>query len=117
MLKPRSWTNVTVEVALRYKRASRVAIEALAGLFLRYLRELGAPDAFRLVATALLVSGAAWPYSTEPLASATLRDVRCPPVRLEPVCGSTPRRSCRRSRTACRRPRGTRCHSRCPRAC
>ncbi|XVU27797.1 hypothetical protein ACQPZJ_12370 [Actinoplanes sp. CA-054009] len=60
--------NITVEVALQYKRASRESIESLAGLFLRYLPELGPQDAFRLVATVLLVAGAAWPYSNPPAA-------------------------------------------------
>ncbi|MBM2619830.1 TetR family transcriptional regulator [Actinoplanes sp. LDG1-06] len=60
--------NVTVEVAIKYKRASRETIESMAALFLRYLPELGTQDAFRLVATTLLLASAAWPYSNPPQA-------------------------------------------------
>ncbi|MEV7225443.1 TetR/AcrR family transcriptional regulator [Polymorphospora sp. NPDC051019] len=60
--------NVSAEVALRHKRASRRTVEAQARLALRYLPEFGTQDAIRLVATTTLVAGAAWPYSQPPQA-------------------------------------------------
>ncbi|WP_155350117.1 TetR/AcrR family transcriptional regulator [Acrocarpospora pleiomorpha] len=58
--------NVSTEVALRHKRATRLAIETQARLVLRYVPELGAQDATRLVAVTTLITAAAWPYSQPP---------------------------------------------------
>ncbi|GAA1589783.1 TetR/AcrR family transcriptional regulator [Actinoplanes couchii] len=58
--------NVSADVALAYKRASRKSIEAQARIILRYVPELGAQDATRVVAMTTLIAGAAWPYSQPP---------------------------------------------------
>ncbi|MDR6324380.1 TetR/AcrR family transcriptional regulator [Actinoplanes couchii] len=55
--------NVSTEVALHYKRASRRTVERQARWVLRYLPELGDQDATRLVAMTTLITAAAWPWS------------------------------------------------------
>jgi AcrR family transcriptional regulator len=58
--------NVSTEVALRHKLATRGTYEKLAGLVLRCLPELGMNDAMQLAAIATLITAAAWPYSQPP---------------------------------------------------
>ncbi|GAA0451411.1 TetR family transcriptional regulator [Actinoplanes capillaceus] len=58
--------NVSADVALRHKRATRDTYETQARLILRCLPELGSHDATQLAATATLITAAAWPYSRPP---------------------------------------------------
>ncbi len=60
--------NVSPQVAAQYKRASVVGISALGGLMLRYVTELGEPDAVRLAGAAVMMTGALWPH-TQPSAA------------------------------------------------
>lgn len=53
--------NVSTDVALRHKRETKRAIEEQARLIRRYLPELGAHDATRLVAMIALLAASAWP--------------------------------------------------------
>lgn len=55
--------NVSAEVVIEHKVATRSAYEQQARLILRCLPELGAQDAVRLAATATLLTAAIWPYS------------------------------------------------------
>ncbi|WP_433366556.1 TetR family transcriptional regulator [Actinoplanes sp. CA-142083] len=55
--------NVSTEVAIQHKLATRRAYEEQTRLFLRCLPELGVQDAAHLAATATLITAAAWPYS------------------------------------------------------
>jgi AcrR family transcriptional regulator len=55
--------NVSPQVAAQYKRASMAGIDALGRLVLRYLPELGAPDAGRLAGAAVLMTAALWPHA------------------------------------------------------
>ena len=45
-----------------------VGISALGGLMLRYVTELGEPDAVRLAGAAVMMTGALWPH-TQPSAA------------------------------------------------
>ncbi|MFC7480159.1 TetR/AcrR family transcriptional regulator [Luedemannella flava] len=58
--------NVSAEVALRHKRATRATYETQSQLILRCLPELGSHDATQLAATATLITAAAWPCSRPP---------------------------------------------------
>jgi AcrR family transcriptional regulator len=55
--------NVSPQVAAQYKRASMAGIDALGRLVLRYLPELGEPDAGRLAGAAVLMTAALWPHA------------------------------------------------------
>ncbi|XVV17019.1 TetR family transcriptional regulator [Actinoplanes sp. CA-131856] len=58
--------NVSAEVAIEHKLATRRGYERQARLIRRCLPELGEQDAVRLAATATLLTAAAWPYSQPP---------------------------------------------------
>ncbi|WP_433051427.1 TetR family transcriptional regulator [Dactylosporangium sp. CS-033363] len=58
--------NVSAEVALEHKRATARIYATQADLILRALPELGTADAYRLAATATLITAAAWPYAQPP---------------------------------------------------
>jgi AcrR family transcriptional regulator len=55
--------NVSTQVAIKYKRSSMRTLELLTELVLDHLPELGAQDAERFVAAAVLVTGALWPHA------------------------------------------------------
>lgn len=58
--------NVSTEVAIQHKLATRRSYERQARLFVRCLPELSLADAGHLAATATLITAAAWPYSQPP---------------------------------------------------
>jgi hypothetical protein len=60
--------NVSPQVAAQYKRASIAGINALGGLLLRSVPELGEPDAFRLAGATVMTTAALWPH-TQPSAA------------------------------------------------
>ncbi|MET7402750.1 TetR family transcriptional regulator [Dactylosporangium sp. NPDC005572] len=60
--------NVSTEVALHYKRATRRTFETLGALVQRCVPELSLQDAARLGAVTTLIAAAAWPYSQPPAA-------------------------------------------------
>jgi AcrR family transcriptional regulator len=60
--------NVSPQVAAQYKRASIEGISALGRLVLRYVPELGEPDAFRLAGATVMATAALWPH-TQPSAA------------------------------------------------
>ena len=55
--------NVSPQVAARYKRASVAGIDALGGLVLRGVPELGQPDAVRLAGATVMTASALWPHT------------------------------------------------------
>ena len=60
--------NVSPQVAAQYKRASIAGISALGALLLRFVPELGEPDAFRLAGATVMTTAALWPH-TQPSAA------------------------------------------------
>ena len=60
--------NVSPQVAAQYKRASIADISALGALLLRFVPELGEPDAFRLAGATVMTTAAVWPH-TQPSAA------------------------------------------------
>jgi AcrR family transcriptional regulator len=58
--------NISVETAIRHKRAAREYFEALVRLTVRHLPELGDEGATALVRTVVLMVGSAWPSSRPP---------------------------------------------------
>ena len=60
--------NVSPAVAAQYKRASMAGIEALGGLMLRCVPELGVLDAGKLAGVTIMTTGALWPH-TQPSAA------------------------------------------------
>ena len=58
--------NISTELAVRYKRDTRTALEAQVRLIRRCLPELGVQDAARLVAVTVLIASAAWPHANPP---------------------------------------------------
>ena len=56
------------QVAAQYKRASIAGISALGALLLRFVPELGEPDAFRLAGATVMTTAAVWPH-TQPSAA------------------------------------------------
>jgi AcrR family transcriptional regulator len=55
--------NVSPQVAAEYKRAAVASVTALGRLVLTCVGELGARDAGRLAAAAVMVTGAVWPHA------------------------------------------------------
>ena len=55
--------NISVEVAVRFKRAARADTEALARLVRTAVSELSEPSAQRFAASTVLVAGSVWAYS------------------------------------------------------
>ncbi|MEU1201519.1 TetR family transcriptional regulator [Streptomyces sp. NPDC005813] len=55
--------NISTEVGIRHKRAARQSMQALTGLALRQLPELGTAGAASLIETTLLTAMAAWQCS------------------------------------------------------
>jgi AcrR family transcriptional regulator len=60
--------NVSPQVAARSKRASMAGIDALSGLMLRSVTELGGQDAMKLAGVTIMTTGALWPH-TQPSAA------------------------------------------------
>lgn len=52
--------NVSVDIAVRYKRATLANIAALSALVHRYLPELGEDDSFKISGMAVVLVGALW---------------------------------------------------------
>ncbi|WP_435226178.1 TetR/AcrR family transcriptional regulator [Streptomyces sp. Tue6028] len=77
--------NVSAAVAVEHKNATLQAFQNLAGLFLRYLPELGTQDAFRLVGLTTLAISAAWPHGRPPeaLLAAYAADPALAPMRAD----------------------------------
>src|SRR6516225_3947547 len=60
--------NVSPQVAAQYKRAAMAGIDALGGLMLRCVPELGGQDAVKLAGATIMTTGALWPH-TQPSAA------------------------------------------------
>ncbi|MEU6392219.1 hypothetical protein [Streptomyces sp. NPDC046939] len=77
--------NVSAKAAIEHKIATLRAFQGLAGLFLRYLPELGTQDAFRLVGLTTLAISAAWPHGRPPetLLAAYASDPALAPMRAD----------------------------------
>jgi hypothetical protein len=60
--------NVSPQVAAQYKRAAMAGIDALGGLMLRCVPELGEQDAVKLAGATIMTTGALWPH-TQPSAA------------------------------------------------
>ena len=60
--------NVSPQVAAQYKRATMAGIDALGGLMLRCVPELGEQDAVKLAGVTVMTAGALWPH-TQPSAA------------------------------------------------
>ena len=60
--------NVSPQVAAQYKRATMADVDALGGLMLRCVPELGGQDAVKLAGATIMTTGALWPH-TQPSAA------------------------------------------------
>jgi AcrR family transcriptional regulator len=54
--------NVSTEVALRHKQASRTTVQSLIDAITNAMPELSTSDAYELIATTLLLAAGAWPH-------------------------------------------------------
>jgi AcrR family transcriptional regulator len=55
--------NVSPQVAAQYKRAAMAGVDALGGLMLRCVPELGGQDAVKLAGATIMTTGALWPHA------------------------------------------------------
>ncbi|MEU0791077.1 TetR/AcrR family transcriptional regulator [Amycolatopsis sp. NPDC005961] len=77
--------NVSTETAIEHKHALFGAMESLIAVIRRHLPEFGEREAYDLVATAILVTAAAWPHSrpSEAMKAAYERDPAVAAMRVD----------------------------------